>query len=111
MRVAVADLGTNSTRLLVAEVDPSGAVREIERLLTITRLGDQVDRTGTLRDDAIERALAALRAYRARADEHGISRRLATATSAVRDAANGAAFLRLVERETGFEARLLPGLA
>ncbi len=111
MRVAAVDLGTNSTRLLVAEVAGPTDVREVERLLTITRLGDRVDRSGTLREDAIERVLTALRGYRDRADALGVSRRLATATSAVRDAANGAAFLRRVEAETGFETRLLPGLA
>jgi len=109
MRVAVVDMGTNSTRLLVADVDGADELVEVDRILEITRLGQGVDDARRLADDAICRTLAVVRRYRATADAHGATRRLATATSAVRDAANGRAFLERVEAETGFATRLLPG--
>jgi exopolyphosphatase/guanosine-5'-triphosphate,3'-diphosphate pyrophosphatase len=109
MRVAVVDMGTNSTRLLVADVTGPDDLTEVARILEITRLGAGVDRTRRLADDAVERTLAVVRRYREIADGHGAQVRLATATSAVRDAANGTAFLTRLAVETGFETRLLPG--
>ena len=109
MRVAVVDMGTNSTRLLVADVRGPGDLTEVERILEITRLGAGVDRNRRLADDAIGRTLAVVRRYREIADSHGAQVRLATATSAVRDSANGGEFLTRLQAETGFEARLLPG--
>ena len=109
MRVGVVDMGTNSTRLLLADVSGPEALVEVERILEITRLGAGVDRDRRLRDDAIERTLTVVRRYRAIAAAHGAQTLLATATSAVRDAANGREFLALLERETGFAARLLTG--
>jgi exopolyphosphatase/guanosine-5'-triphosphate,3'-diphosphate pyrophosphatase len=107
-RVAVADLGTNSTRLLIADVD-DGAVVEVERLLEITRLGAGVDRDGRLDAAAMERTLAALRAYDGVAREDAVDRRLAVATSAVRDSANRDAFIDRIWRETGFPTRVVDG--
>ena len=75
-RVAAADLGTNSTRLLVADVGAAGLV-EVERLLTITRLGAGVDRDGRLADAAMERTLDALRGYDVVARDAGATTRLA----------------------------------
>ena len=109
MRVAVVDMGTNSTRLLVADARGPGDLTEVERILEITRLGAGVDRNRRLADDAIGRTLAVVRRYREIADSHGAQVRLATATSAVRDSANGGEFLKRLQAETGFEARLLPG--
>ncbi len=109
MRVAVVDMGTNSTRLLVADVAGPGELTEVERILQITRLGAGVDRDRRLADDAIERTLTVVRRYRQIADAHGAAVHLATATSAVRDSANGADFLRRLQAETGFETRRLPG--
>jgi exopolyphosphatase / guanosine-5'-triphosphate,3'-diphosphate pyrophosphatase len=103
--VAVVDIGTNSTRLLVAEVD--GAVHELDRRTIVTRLGEGVDRTGRLGDEPINRTFRALDTYReaiARADV-----RTAVMTSAVRDAANGPEFAKRVERELGVSARMLTG--
>jgi exopolyphosphatase/guanosine-5'-triphosphate,3'-diphosphate pyrophosphatase len=107
MRVAVGDLGTNSTRLLVADVDDP-TVREVERLLKITRLGQGVDATGELGDEPMRRTLVTLRQYAERADALGAERRLAVATSAVRDARNRDRFLDAV-KDLGFEPRLLTG--
>jgi exopolyphosphatase / guanosine-5'-triphosphate,3'-diphosphate pyrophosphatase len=103
--VAVVDIGTNSTRLLVAEVD--GGVHELDRRTIVTRLGEGVDRTGRLGEQPIDRVLEALDSYReaiARADI-----RTAVMTSAVRDAANGPEFAKRVERELGVSARTLTG--
>jgi exopolyphosphatase/guanosine-5'-triphosphate,3'-diphosphate pyrophosphatase len=109
MRVAVVDMGTNSTRLLVADVSGPDELTEVERILEITRLGAGVDRDRRLADDAIDRTLTVVRRYGEIASAHGAEVRLATATSAVRDAANGAEFLARLEAETGFPTRLLPG--
>ena len=78
MRVAVVDIGTNSTRLLVADVEPDGdgggRITELDRRSTVTRLGQGVDATGRLADEAIERVVAVLTEYRAAIDEHGAER-------------------------------------
>jgi exopolyphosphatase/guanosine-5'-triphosphate,3'-diphosphate pyrophosphatase len=107
-RVGAVDLGTNSTRLLVADVT-DGQVHEIVRVLEITRLGQRVDRDGLLAADAIGRVLAVLDTYRRLAVDAGATTVLATATSAVRDAANGADLLARIERTLGFRTRLLSG--
>ena len=87
--VAAVDCGTNSTRLLVA--DAAGAT--LERCMRITRLGQGVDATGKLDPDAVARTLAVLRDYRAVMDRYGVGAARMAATSAVRDAVNGAEFL------------------
>ena len=107
-RVGAVDLGTNSTRLLVADVE-GGRLAEIDRLLQITRLGNAVDRTGRLDPAATERVHGVLAGYRARAAELGADRILAVATSAVRDAQDGRDFLGAVATRHGFETRLLSG--
>jgi len=107
-RVGAVDMGTNSTRLLVADVEAAG-IAEVERLLRITRLGDRVDADGRLADAAMARVHGVLEEYAARARELGAERVLATATSAVRDARNGREFLDAVARRHGFETRLLSG--
>lgn len=107
-RVAVVDLGTNSTRLLVADVD-GDRLEEVERRLAITRLGEGVDADRVLLPEAIARVAACLEGYRDAIDELGAGRALAYATSAVRDAANGEAFLGDVGRAFGLETRLLSG--
>jgi exopolyphosphatase/guanosine-5'-triphosphate,3'-diphosphate pyrophosphatase len=107
-RVAVIDMGSNSTRLLVAEVD-GGRVQELARQTRITRLAQRVDATGFLAEDAVDRVLAALADYRGEIDRLGASRVTAVATSAVRDAGNGADFLATVRERLGFEAQILSG--
>jgi exopolyphosphatase/guanosine-5'-triphosphate,3'-diphosphate pyrophosphatase len=107
-RVAVVDLGTNSTRLLVADVE-DGELRELARRLTITRLGQDVDGGRRLVPEARERVFACLEEYRAELEARGAERVLAYATSAVRDAGNGSAFLEEVESRFGFPTRLLTG--
>jgi exopolyphosphatase/guanosine-5'-triphosphate,3'-diphosphate pyrophosphatase len=104
-RVAVVDIGTNSTRLLVADVDR--AVRELDRRTTVTRLGEGVDRSGRLGEAPQARVFRALDGYREAIA--GAERRIAVMTSAVRDAANGARFAERVARDYGLEARTLSG--
>ena len=108
MRVAVVDIGTNSTRLLVADVR-EGAVDELERHSVVTRLGHGVDATGRLEEAAQERVLATLAEYAEAIERHGCERRLAVLTSAVRDADNGAGFTAEVRDRFGLDARTLSG--
>ena len=109
-RVAAVDLGTNSTRLLVADVDGSGEfVEEVARLLTITRLGEGVDERRRLLPVPIARVRNALADYRRALEAHGATRTLAIGTSAIRDAENGEAFLGEIEWSYGFATRLLDG--
>ncbi|HEV8688571.1 MAG TPA: Ppx/GppA phosphatase family protein [Gaiellaceae bacterium] len=108
MRVAAIDLGTNSTRLLVADVE-DGEVRELVRRTTITRLGEGVDERRRLLPLPIARVRNCLSEYRREADALGAERMLLIATSAVRDAENGEAFLGEIEWSYGFATRLLSG--
>src|SRR5688572_15966616 len=90
MRTAVVDIGTNSTRLLVADVEPGGELREIVRESLVTRLGDGLEAGRRLRPDARERVLGVVERYARVVAEHDAERALAVMTSAVRDAADGA---------------------
>jgi exopolyphosphatase/guanosine-5'-triphosphate,3'-diphosphate pyrophosphatase len=107
-RVAAIDLGTNSTRLLVADVS-AGTVVEVRRELAITRLGEDVDRRRRLLPTAVARVRNALVDYRRIGVDLAAERTLAVATSAVREAENGLAFLGEIEWSYGFETRLLSG--
>ncbi|MFL6040554.1 MAG: Ppx/GppA family phosphatase [Gaiellales bacterium] len=107
-RVAAIDLGTNSTRLLVADAD-DGRLKEVERLLAITRLGEGVDTSRGLAEPAVARVDAQVGRYIDRARELGAETVLAIATSAVRDAANGGEFLAGLERRHGIRTMLLAG--
>jgi exopolyphosphatase/guanosine-5'-triphosphate,3'-diphosphate pyrophosphatase len=107
-RVAAIDLGTNATRLLVADVE-DGRVDEIVRRTRITRLGEGVDARRRLLPVPIARVRNTLTDYRRELESLGAERTLAVATSAVRDAENGEAFLGEVEWSYGFKTRLLSG--
>jgi exopolyphosphatase/guanosine-5'-triphosphate,3'-diphosphate pyrophosphatase len=108
LRVAAIDLGTNSTRLLVADVG-DGRVEEIGRGLRITRLGEGVDARHRLLPVPVARVRNALADFRRELERLGAERTLAVATSAVRDAENGEAFLGEIEWSYGFSTRLLTG--
>lgn len=112
-RLAAVDLGTNSTRLLVADVegdDPRTArVTTVERLMRITRLGQGVDGERRLHPDAVARTLAALEEYGAIARDLGVERLRATATSAARDAANRDDLFDPAARALGVRPELLSG--
>jgi exopolyphosphatase/guanosine-5'-triphosphate,3'-diphosphate pyrophosphatase len=107
-RVAAIDLGTNATRLLIADVD-GGETVELVRRTRITRLGEGVDARRRLLPAPIARVRNVLSDYRREAEELGVERTLAVATSAVRDAENGEAFLGEIEWSYGFATRLLSG--
>ncbi len=112
-RVAVVDVGTNSTRLLIADVTPDGEVAEIMRRSVVTRLGAGVDAGGELSQEGCERVYAALAEFRAEIDAHqpggGEYPNLAVMTSAVRDARNGRQFAGQIRSEYGLDARVLTG--
>jgi exopolyphosphatase/guanosine-5'-triphosphate,3'-diphosphate pyrophosphatase len=107
-RIAVVDLGTNSTRLLVAEV-AQGDVHELERCSNVTRLGQAVDSSGRLADEAMERVYSVLADYRERIDRHASDQVVAVATSAVRDAENGEEFRATLRERFGIEAKTISG--
>ncbi|MEA2200026.1 MAG: exopolyphosphatase / guanosine-5-triphosphate,3-diphosphate pyrophosphatase [Solirubrobacteraceae bacterium] len=110
MRVAVVDIGSNSTRLLIADVEPAtGAVEPLLRRSEVTRLGSGVDSGGSLSQEGIARVLRALSDYRTEIDAHGCEANLAVLTSAVRDSDNGAEFAERVREEFGLDARILSG--
>jgi exopolyphosphatase/guanosine-5'-triphosphate,3'-diphosphate pyrophosphatase len=111
MRAAAVDIGTNSTRLLVGELDRrDGPLRTLDRRMTITRLGEGVDETRRLAPDAIERTVATLRDYRKVIDAlQGVERVRATATSAARDAGNRDDFFGPALDTLGVEPELLTG--
>jgi exopolyphosphatase/guanosine-5'-triphosphate,3'-diphosphate pyrophosphatase len=108
VRVAVVDLGTNSTRLLLAEV-AGGEVRELDRRTTITRLGQDVDASGRLADEAVARVVDVLAGFEPAIAALRPERTAVVATSAVRDAANGAEFRALLHDRFGLDARTITG--
>ena len=108
MRVAAVDLGTNTTRLLVADV-ADDRLDEVARREAITRMGESVDRRRIILPTAIARVRNVLVDYRREAERLGAERVLAVGTSAIRDADNGEAFLGEVEWSYGFTTRMLDG--
>jgi exopolyphosphatase/guanosine-5'-triphosphate,3'-diphosphate pyrophosphatase len=109
-RVAAVDCGTNSIRLLVADADPAtGELADLDRRMTIVRLGQGVDRTGRLAPEALERTFAACREYAAVIKEHGAERLRFVATSASRDAENRDEFVRGVLDILGVEPEVITG--
>lgn len=109
-RVAAIDCGTNSIRLLVADADPAtGTLVDLDRRMTIVRLGQGVDRTGRLAPEALERTFAACREYAAVIKELGAERLRFVATSASRDAENRDDFTRGVFEILGVEPEVISG--
>ena len=108
MPVAVVDIGTNTTRLLVAEVE-DGRVVELERRTLITRLGQGVDATGRLAQEAMDRVAEAIAVYREVIDRLGADRVVALATSAMRDAENGPEFRDYLKQRFGIDAQTISG--
>ncbi|MCU1602438.1 MAG: Exopolyphosphatase [Frankiales bacterium] len=105
MRVAAVDCGTNSVRLLVRDLP--GA--ELHREMRIVRLGEGVDRTGSLAPQAIERTREALASYRETCDRLGVERTRMVATSATRDADNRADFVAMVQGALGVDPEVITG--
>ena len=108
-RIAAIDIGSNSIRSVVADVSPGGAIRTVDEMKAMPRLGLGVDRTGVLGEGPMRAAIDALERMAALARQLRAERVEAVATSAVRDAANGGAFLDRVYEATGLRVRLLTG--
>ncbi|MER8182926.1 Ppx/GppA phosphatase family protein [Kitasatospora sp. NPDC094015] len=111
-RVAAIDCGTNSIRLLIADLDPAtGAITDLDRRMVINRLGQGVDSTGRLAPEALERTFAACREYAALITGHGVTpdRIRLTATSASRDAENAEEFTKGVREILGVEPEVITG--
>jgi exopolyphosphatase/guanosine-5'-triphosphate,3'-diphosphate pyrophosphatase len=109
MRVAVVDIGSNSTRLLIADIDGDRVEAELERRSTVTRLGQGVDADGRLSQEAIDRVYATLDEYKAEIDRRGAEHSMAVLTSAVRDSANGDEFAGTVRDRYGLDPHVLSG--
>jgi exopolyphosphatase/guanosine-5'-triphosphate,3'-diphosphate pyrophosphatase len=107
--VAGIDCGTNSIRLLVADVDGGGALTDVQREMRIVRLGQGVDRTGRFAPEALDRTRAALVDYAASIRAHEAERVRMVATSATRDAANRADFVDMVHAELGVDPEVITG--
>ena len=109
-RVAAVDCGTNSLRLLLADVDPDRAeLADVVRRVEIVRLGQGVDRTGRLSPEALARTIAVLRDYADIIAGSGARAVRMVATSATRDADNAAEFVRLVKEVLGVAPEVLTG--
>ena len=108
MRVAAIDCGTNSIRLLIADVTDAG-MRDVVREMIVVRLGQGVDATGRFADEAIERTFAACDQYAAMCARKGVERIRFVATSATRDAANRDVFIRGVEERLGVTPEVISG--
>lgn len=103
------DIGTNCTRLLVADITPERIITPVYMAERITRLGEGLGDSGVLSDAAMTRVITALLEYRQTCDRYGISEHRLLATSATRDAGNRELFLRRIMQETGFRVQLLSG--
>ena len=108
-RVAAIDCGTNSIRLLIADLDGQGGLRDVVRERELVRLGEGVDRAGRFSEGALERTLGATRHYAELCREHGAERIRFVATSATRDAANRDEFTDAVHAILGVPAEVIPG--
>jgi len=108
VKVAVVDLGTNTCRLFLAEVT-EGAVKQAARVTTVVRLGQGVDETGWLHEDAVARTHACLSGYAPLISDYGPERSLLLATSVLRDARDGKQFLKAMRYEFGLPWRILSG--
>ena len=108
-RVAAIDAGTNSLRLLVAELTPSGGLVDVERRMEVVRLGEGVDRTGEIAPAALDRTLGVCRRYAARLEELAVGQLRFVATSATRDARNADELRRGVEAILGVTPEVISG--
>ena len=108
-RIAAIDIGSNSIRQVVADVSDNGSIRIVDQMKAAPRLGAGVGRKGNLSETAIYQAVAALTRMATLARQLGAKRIEAVATSAVRDAPNGPAFIARVKQEAGLKVRILAG--
>ena len=109
MRLAGVDIGTLTCRLLIADLQDEGRLKEIRSERRILRLGESVDQTKQLSVAAMDRVLQCLKEWREMIEAAHVDAAAAVATSAVRDAENRDEFLDRVKREAGFEVELISG--
>ncbi len=109
LRLAAIDIGSNSIRTIVADVFPDGEIRIVDEMKAAPRLGAGLAKSGQLDDAHMDQAVEALSRMATLARQHGAKRIEVVATSAVRDAANGATFLSRVRKESGLRPRVLVG--
>ena len=109
IRISAIDIGSNSIRQTIADVSPTGTIRVVDEMKAAPRLGAGLYETGKLSEVAIQNALTTLTRMATLANQLGVKRTEVIATSAVRDAANGDEFLKLVKAETGLKVRVLRG--
>ncbi len=110
MKLATFDVGTNTVLLLVTESDGAGKLKAILERSRITRLGKGVDRTGNLDPENAQRTLETIAEFADAARNAGAEKIIAVATSALRDAGDGADFIRRVKDKAGVELKVIPGL-
>ncbi len=110
MKLAAIDIGSNSIHMIVAEIDGDGSVTVIDRQKEMVHLGERSLVDGYLGEDAQERGLEALRTFKRMADGYEVADVIAVATSAVREARNGADFIARVADECGIAARMVEGV-
>jgi len=108
MRVGVIDCGTNSIRLLIADIDGNN-FREVTRQMQVVRLGQGVDETNQFHPDALERTFAAVDLYAAELARRGVEKIRFCATSATRDATNRNIFIEGVKERLGIEPEVISG--
>lgn len=108
-KLAIIDLGSNSVRMIIMRIDPSGAYKMIEQAKVMVRLSQGTGETGELQPEPIERTIETLHLFQHLMEVHGTDRAIPVATAAVRDATNQAAFLERVKSETGLDFTVLTG--
>jgi len=108
-RIAIIDLGSNTSRLIILAYSPCIAFQLIDQVRERVRLSEGMGAENVLRPAPMDRAVHLLKVFKALCDANGIDTLIATATSAVRDARNQAEFLQRVEREAGLKLRVLSG--
>jgi len=109
MRVGVIDLGTNSIRFDIHEIQGAGEIKCLQRYKEMVRLGDEVFRTSKLQELAIQRSIEALQKFTRLMKKEGVSEIIAAATSAVREAKNANEFLKRVKRDVGLDIQVISG--
>jgi len=109
IRISAIDIGSNSIRMTIADVSPTGVIRVVDEMKAAPRLGAGLDKKGSLSEIAIQNALSTLTRMATLATQLGVKRTEVVATSAVREASNGEQFLKLVRAETGLKVRVLRG--
>lgn len=109
MKIAGIDIGTNTLRLLISEISSGKRCRTVDSDRHITRLGEGLSYSGSLKDEAMDRAISVLKDYAGKCEGNHVDKIYAVATSAVRESANGHDFINRIREETGIDAEIISG--